>query len=161
MKYPCIGPSPLGLCESSSEAKGRDFVPEPYFFLWYIKPPSCVKSLCYAKSTNLGQLPGRCRGIKEVLLLNEWAFLDGKSVIPSRVEALHTLCIHCFLCRPGETAILRHSVFVTAMCTTLHKFLVVISTNISIQQSFSSCIQLMVGELFFLICIMAYECVIS
>lgn len=87
--------------------------------------------------------------------------VDGKSVFLSRIEALHTLCIHCFLPSPGETAILRQSVFVTAMCTTLHKFLVVISTNISIQQSFSSCIQLMVGELFFLICIMAYECVTS
>lgn len=148
-----------GFTESSSEATADDFVPVPYF--WYIKPLSCVKSLCSAESTNLGQLPGRYQAIREVVLFNEWVFLDGKAVIPSGVEALHTLCIHCFLCHLGETAILRQSVFVTAMCTTLHKFLVVISTNISIQQSFSSCIQLMVGELFFLICIMAYECVIS
>lgn len=100
---------------------------------------------------------------KEVSLLNERAFLDGKSFTPSRIEALFTLCIHCFLGSLGERNcyLETKSVFVTAMCTTLHRFLVVISTNISIQQSFSSCIQLMVGELFFLICIMTYECVIS
>lgn len=81
--------------------------------------------------------------------------------LPSRVEAFGTLCI-LFLVWPGVNCYLEtKSVFVTVMWTILHKFLVVISTNISIQQSFSSCIQLMVGELFFLICIMAYECVIS
>lgn len=67
---------------------------------------------------------------------------------PFQGEVIPIFSIHCFLCSLGETAVLKQICYITAICTTLHKFLVVISTNISIQQSFSSCIQLMVGELF-------------
>lgn len=97
MKYLCIGPSPLGLYRELFRGQRWWFWTLNLYFLSHTKPLSCVKSLCSSKSTNLDQMPGRCSGIKEVLLFNEWAFLDGKSVIPSRVETLHALCIHCFL----------------------------------------------------------------
>lgn len=85
---------------------------------------------------------------REVLCTMNELFLNGKSVTPSRVEALHTLYIYYFLAAWGEGYLKTKTVYVTVICTTLHRFLVVISTNVSIQQNFSSCIQLMVGELF-------------
>lgn len=97
--------------------------------------------------------PRRCFSVT-----NELSWMASLSPFPGggTSHSLHSL----LLMQPGGNCYLEQVCYITAICTTLHKFLVVISTNISIQQSFSSCIQPMVGELFFLICIMAYECVI-
>ena len=174
MKCLCIGPSSLGPYRELFRGQNDDFVPESSCPLAH-KIFVCVKSLCStwenwnlllawtSKEQELGIVLAQAASgsaVYKVPLLSEWAFLDGKSVTPLQARGT-SLPLHSVSCVAwGKLLTWDKVCFVTALCSTLHKFLVVISTNISIQQSFSSCIQLMVGELFFLICIMAYECVI-
>lgn len=106
--------------------------------------------------TCLHQLASRLAALKdaimasrEVLPYNEWTFPRWQVCHPLQSRGSSQPLHSPFFVQPGENCYLKtKSVYVIVICTTLHRFLVVISTNVSIQQNFSSCIQLMVGELF-------------
>lgn len=94
MKYPCIGPSSLGFTESSLVAKQDDFLPEPSLPLAHEVSILCDVPLQYLEELELilsmdmqragawASCLGDTMASREVPLLNEWAFLDGKSVTP-------------------------------------------------------------------------------